>query len=95
MFKGLLIFTLALSFNASYYVAIEDFYVDDVVTYLNALEDECTTVISDAVGVLNTDAAAVYTVDSAYTPAVATGFTKDSFKTFIEIVEEYIENIST
>ena len=75
-------------------MAIEDFYVDDAVPYLDDIEDECTALINASVTILNTPATAIYTVDSAYTPATPVTFTKDSFKAFIEIVEDYIENVS-
>ena len=96
MLKTLLLFTLALTFNASYYVAIEDFYVDDAVPYLDDVEDECTIMINDAVDVLNDDAdiSGIFDVNTGYTPTTPSDFDKDSFKSFIEAVEEYIENVS-
>ena len=91
MFKALLLLTLSLTLNASYFVAIEDFYVDDAVPYLDDVEDLCTDMINDAVTILNTDAANIYEVNTAYTPVSPSDFTKDSFKEFIEAVEDYVE----
>ena len=96
MYKGLLLLTLSLTLNASYFVAIEDFYVDDAVPYLDDIEDECTALINTSVTSLNNSVTGeVYEVNVAYTPDVAENFTKNNFKQFIDIIEEFIEIIKT